>query len=135
MTCHQKYLSLKTSQKRELVDLTERIGAVLSASGLRRGIISVFTKHSTAGLLVTENESGLKSDFLEVLGQLDNTDYAHNKIDDNAAAHLISGLVSPSLTVPFAEGKLALGTWQSLFLVEADGPRPEREISVTLIGE
>lgn len=100
------------------------------------GICTVFVRHTTAGVVVNENEHRLLSDiegFLEEVVPGDGG-YHHDTIDDNADAHLRSILLGESVTVPVSAGKLALGTWQSVLFVESDGPRP-REVEVVTVTE
>lgn len=112
-------------------DVTDRVAAALPDDA--DGVCTVFVPHTTAGVTVNEAETGLLDDVTATLADLvpDDGDYAHDRIDDNAAAHLRSTLVGSSATVPVADGALALGTWQSILLVESDGPRTRR-VTVTV---
>jgi secondary thiamine-phosphate synthase enzyme len=99
--------------------------------------VNIFTKHSTSAICVNENESGLLNDFEKVLNDMvkENDNYKHDFIDNNAASHIRAFLLGSSETVPIVDGRLDLGTWQSIFFVELDGPRRGRTIDLTFIGE
>ncbi|HDI72542.1 MAG TPA: YjbQ family protein, partial [Candidatus Altiarchaeales archaeon] len=93
----------------------------------------IFTEHTTSGLTINENESGLISDMENILKKLVPEDrYEHDRIDNNADSHLRSLLLEHSLLLPVSDKKLQLGTWQRVFFVELDGPR-SRNISVRVI--
>jgi secondary thiamine-phosphate synthase enzyme len=98
--------------------------------------INVFSRHSTSGVVINENEKGLVEDFKDALESLVPQDkqYRHNRIDNNADAHIRSFIMGSSETLPVENGKLSLGTWQSVFFVELDGPR-SRKVTLTFIGE
>ncbi len=120
---------VKTKKRRELVDITPHVKEAIKKSGARDGLVLVFTPHSTAGVLITENESGLKKDILEVFQSItEGFDFSHDRIDDNASAHILSALTGQGRVFPLEEGVLQLGTWQQIFLVELDGPRERRVI-------
>ena len=99
--------------------------------------MNIFTKHSTSAICVNENEKGLLNDFEKVLKDIvkENDNYEHDFIDNNAASHIRAFLLGSSETVPIVDGRLDLGTWQSIFFVELDGPRRGRTIDLTFMGE
>lgn len=114
-------ITLKTHKETEFVDITHKINEIIDFSS---GTVLIFTKHTTTGLTVNENEAGLVSDmekFLENLVPAGN--YLHNRIDNNAQSHIRSLFLEHSLVLPVKNRKVELGTWQSVFLVELDGPR------------
>ncbi|MBN2478588.1 YjbQ family protein [Candidatus Micrarchaeota archaeon] len=118
-----KTISIKTSKKIEVLDITEKIA---DNAGECRAVL-VFAPHATAALAINEYEPNIKSDYeLAYQGIVPKEDYAHNKIDDNAEAHILSSILSPSLIIPVENKKLVLGTWQSILFVELDGPRTRR---------
>ncbi len=129
-------LPLKTRERLELINITGLIEKVVEESNFDEGIALVFIPHTTAGLLINEAESGLLDDFKTLLKTMVRweADFKHNRIDSNAPSHLVGGLLSPSLSIPFYERRLSLGTWQSIFFVELDGPR-NRQFKVVLYGE
>lgn len=128
---------MATAAARELVEITERVQAVVRVSGVRSGICHVFVAGATAAVVVHEGDDpALKEDLIELLDRLiPEGKWRHDRIDDNGAAHLRSAWLSPSETLPVREGGLALGTWQRLFLCEFDGPRTSRPVHVTVVGE
>ena len=122
-----KEILIQTEQKIELIDITDLVEQNLS---LKSGAVLLFLPHATAGFLINENEEGLKRDFEKLFSYLKNlAPFEHNKIDNNAEAHLMSGILKPFLILPVQSQKLVLGCWQRIFLVELDGPR-ERKILV-----
>lgn len=132
----QTSVEISTGSRVELVDITEHIERALRESGLRRGVLHIYVPHTTAALLVNENESGLLSDLSREVRKLVDwqAEYSHNRIDNNAPAHLSAALLGPSLSLPVADSRLLIGTWQSIFFVEFDGPR-NRWTTITVIGE
>lgn len=127
-------MQIKTSKRIELIDITERVRKELSETGVQNGICVISTKHTTTSIIINENESGLVSDILALLETLvpAHAGYAHDQIDNNADAHLKAVLLGSSETLPVINGSLQLGTWQSIFLAEMDGPRT-REVTITVI--
>ncbi len=91
----------------------------------------VFTPHATAAIVLNEFEPNIKSDYEEFFSRIAKGNWRHNAIDNNAEAHLLSALISPSIVIPVKNGKLVLGTWQSIMLVELDGPRTRRVVVTT----
>ena len=130
----QKSLKLNTSKNFEIIDITSAINDLID---IDNGIISIFSRHSTTAIVVNENESSLLSDFEFMLENLvqDKFTYEHDRIDNNARSHLKSFLLSSSECLPIRNSRLDLGTWQSVFFVELDGPRSNRTLSLTIIGE
>lgn len=119
--------SVKTSARFEMIDITGRVNAVLRESGVKNGVCYVFVPHTTAA--VTINENADPSVPRDILAELDkviplNDNYRH--MEGNAAAHIKASLVGNSETVFIEGGSLVLGTWQSLFFCEFDGPRTRR---------
>ena len=129
-------IEIGTGQSTELIDITGKVKEIVkSKSGdVDSGICVVFTKHTTSGIIINENETGLKSDILALLNELipKGKGYLHDRIDDNAHSHLRSVVLGSSVTIPIEKGGLALGTWQSIFFVECDGPR-RRDVYVKVI--
>ena len=129
-----KKLILNSSRNFEIIDITSMINDEID---IKSGIVNIFSKHSTSAIVVNENESGLLNDLELVLGDLvsDKYSWQHDRIDNNAKSHLKSFLLSSSETIPISNGKLDLGTWQSVFFVELDGPRKNRTVNLTFIGD
>jgi secondary thiamine-phosphate synthase enzyme len=127
-------IAVSTKESTELIDITREVQALVSQNHVESGICVVSTQHTTTGIIINENEAGLKSDILNLLDRLvpRGKGYLHDRIDHNAHAHLRAMLLGSSVTVPIEHGSLALGTWQSIFLVECDGPR-RREVAVSVL--
>ncbi|USZ67787.1 secondary thiamine-phosphate synthase enzyme YjbQ [Halorussus salilacus] len=122
---------VETDDRVAVVDVTDRVADEVPADA--SGVCTVFVPHTTAGVVVNEAESGLLTDLeahLERVAPSDR-DYRHDRIDDNAAAHLRAVALGESVSVPVEGGDLALGTWQSVLFVDCDGPRTRRvEVAV-----
>ena len=133
MTFQSDFLKIKTTKNFEIIDITSQINDLID---IEEGIISIFSKHSTSAIVVNENESGLLNDFKLVMEDIisDKYSYQHDLIDNNARSHLKSFLLSSSECLPVKNMKLDLGTWQSVFFVELDGPRHERTVTLTMVG-
>jgi secondary thiamine-phosphate synthase enzyme len=127
---------IKTDAKTEIIDITNQINYIVGKSGAKIGIVNIYSRHSTSGVVVNENEPGLVEDFTEALETLIKTEhsYKHNQIDNNADSHIRSFFIGNSVTIPIDNGNIDLGTWQSIFFVELDGPRT-RKVTVTVIGD
>ncbi len=129
-----KTVVVSTSLPIELVDITAQVQDIVTEAGVVDGICSVFLRHTTASLLINENEPGLLEDIVAVVGELfPQRAYHHDRVDNNARAHLVAALMGGSLAIPIADGKLVLGTWQSIFFLELDGPRPRRTVAVAVL--
>ena len=125
-----------TKQKEQLIDITQDVGDIVKESGVKNGICVVFALHATAGIIINENaDPNICLDFLKALDKAipKRAGYLHDKIDGNAAAHIKSAIVGPSETILVKNGKLQVGTWQSLMFCEFDGPRSGRKIMVEII--
>ncbi len=129
----QQTLTVTTSKRLELIDITRQVASVVAASKVREGLCTLFARHATAALIINENaDPGFRQDVLSLLDKLiPEGVWEHDKVDDNGAAHLKATLLGPSQVIPVKDGRLLLGTWQGITLVELDGPRT-REIIVDL---
>ena len=137
MTAHTEYLVFNTRARHELVNITERVAAIVEQSAIREGMCLVSAMHITAGIWVNDEEDGLKTDFLEWLEQLAPTrpDYRHHRTgEDNADAHLKRTLVHHQVILPVTDGRLDLGPWEQVFYAEFDGRRKKRVV-VKVLGE
>src|SRR3982750_3898782 len=127
-------LSIRSSEREEMIDITSPVEDTLGRSGQAEGICVLFTQHTTCGLTINENaDPDVKSDMLGFLRKLIPQyyeDFRH--FEHNSDAHIKSSLVGCSATVPIAGGKLLLGRWQGIYLCEFDGPR-ERKVIVTTV--
>ena len=129
-----KKIILNTNKNFEVIDITSKINQEID---IESGIVNIFSKHSTSAIVVNENESGLLADLELMLSDLvsDKYSWQHDRIDNNAKSHLKSFLLSSSETIPISNGKLDLGTWQSVFFIELDGPRKNRTVNLTFISD
>jgi len=132
-------ISLGTHGRTEIIDITEEVAGKLARSKMTSGTVTLFLAGSTAGLTTIEYEPGLVVDFQALWKRLapDDIPYAHNERwgDGNGYAHIRASLLGPSLTIPFAEGRLMLGTWQQIVLVDFDNRARQRQIMLQFIGE
>lgn len=129
-----KKIILNSNKNFEIIDITSKINEKID---INEGIVNIFSKHSTSAIAVNENESGLLEDLELMLKDLvsDKYSWQHDLIDNNAKSHLKSFLLSSSETIPISNGKLDLGTWQSVFFIELDGPRKDRIVNLTFIND
>jgi len=136
---YQQQIVVRTKGHGEMHDLTEQVAAIVSSSGIRTGTVNVFNVGSTAAVGTIEFESGLQQDLPAILDKLipPSRSYGHEQAwhDGNGHSHLQATLLGPSLTVPIAEGKLVLGTWQQIFHLECDVRGRQRTIVVTVLGD
>jgi secondary thiamine-phosphate synthase enzyme len=139
MTTRRIEVPLGTRRKTEVVNVTDAVREACGKIGVSEGILLVSIRHTTCALILNEDEAGLRQDFERLGGTLLNPfrghdGYRHDRIDDNAQAHLTSILLGHSILLPLSRGSPILGTWQSLLLVEMDGPR-SRTLDVTVVGD
>jgi len=128
---------IDTRQKREAIDITERVRAIVRRGGIERGLCHVMVLHATAAIVVNENDDpNIGVDLVTALDRAipEHAGWLHDRIDDNAQAHILASILGPSELVPVENGVLCLGGWQGLMLVELDGPRQARRVKVTLLG-
>jgi secondary thiamine-phosphate synthase enzyme len=137
MVVVSKVLTLSSSERRQLIDITDEVIRFVSDSEITNGICLISVPHATAAVIANENERGLVHDLLARIEGLfpQSSRYAHNAIDDNADAHIASAFLGHARTFPIINRKLVRGTWQSIFVVELDGPRSRREVDLQVIGE
>ena len=132
-------ISLKTRGEVDMVDITAKVVDAVENERIENGIATIFVPGSTAAVTTIEYEPGLLTDFPSMLEKMAprNAVYEHEKRwhDGNGHSHVRASLIGPSLTVPIKDGKLTLGTWQQLVLVELDTRSRSRELIVQIIGE
>ncbi len=132
-------LHLETEGDCDIVDISSRVGRAVRSSGLKSGIVTIFCPGSTGGLSTIEYESGAVHDFERALDKVAPPDgeYRHHLRwgDDNGHSHVRSALIGPSLTVPFVEGTLTLGTWQQIVFLDFDTRPRSRRLVLQIIGE
>ena len=136
---YQRNLKVSTSGHGDMHDITDMVGQIVSASGMKTGTAHIFNVGSTGAIGVIEFEPGLERDLPELLDRLipPSRNYGHEQAwhDGNGHSHLQATLLGPSVTVPVSDGKLVLGTWQQIFHLECDVKSRQRKLMVTLIGE
>ena len=126
-------LKVSTKYRKHVVDLTDVVNSEIKKAKMQEGLCALFVTHTTAALTTGEVGEGTEEDLLEVVEQMIpriNFQHAHNP--SHAWSHMASSILGPSLTVPISGNSLVLGTWQSVLLVELDGPR-QRELHMRLI--
>ncbi|MDP3732011.1 MAG: secondary thiamine-phosphate synthase enzyme YjbQ [Candidatus Omnitrophota bacterium] len=126
-------ISVKTNSRIELIDITNRVQAVVSKNKVKDGVCFVFCPHTTAGLTINENaDPSVREDIINTLNKLvpENASYAHS--EGNSDSHIKSSLLGSALTIFIADGQLLFGTWQGIFFCESDGPR-SREVWIKFL--
>ena len=144
--CRHSRIAVETRQPTEFIDVTDRIDAIVSATGIRDGLVNIHTLHTTTAIVVNEHEPLLLTDLAALLARLapGHGFYRHDDLDArtvnlapgeraNGHAHCRALLLGSSVLLNLAGGRLQLGRWQRIFLVELDGPR-SREVSVQILG-
>jgi secondary thiamine-phosphate synthase enzyme len=122
-------IKIKTVLKRQIIDINDLVESGLTGSGL----VNVFVKHTTAAITAADLDPGTDQDYLDALDAMTpNKQWGHPHDPGHFPDHLWSSIIGPSLSVPYRDGKLQLGTWQRIILIELDGPR-ERQVELTLI--
>jgi secondary thiamine-phosphate synthase enzyme len=134
------YMQISMNGDSHIENLTQRLQRTLSESGLQGGILTLFVKHTTASVMIIEDEPGIRSDTRTFWNQAipANPQWEHNTRnpgEDNGHSHLRGQLQGPSLSIPFEKGILTLGTWQQLVLIDFDTRPRTRELVVQLLGE
>jgi secondary thiamine-phosphate synthase enzyme len=132
-------ISLNTKGNEDFVNITNQLVKLCDSSGLENGIITVFISGSTAGITTSEYEPGLIRDLKEFYDKMapTNVNYHHDETwgDANGFSHVRATLTGPSMVIPFEKGKLLLGTWQQVVLMEFDNRPRQRDIVVQIMGE
>ncbi len=133
-----RHLDFETRSK-DVIDITDKAAKAVEESGLSSGIAVLFIPGATGALTTIEHEPGLVQDLEDAMERLAprNIEYAHNERwhDGNGHSHIRASLIGPSITVPFLEGRLMLGTWQQIVFLELDNRPRRRRIIVQIIGE
>jgi secondary thiamine-phosphate synthase enzyme len=137
MAVHGGMLRMDTPGNGHIVDITAGVASVIRTTGVERGVVTVFATGSTAAITTMEYEPGGVSDLQALLDRLipSQADYEHNRLnhDTNAHAHLRAAVIGPSETVPLVDGRLALGTWQQLVLIDFDDRPRTRTVTVQVL--
>ena len=133
----QEIITISTTKKQELIDVTDEVNSIVKKSNVKEGLCNIFAMHATAAIIINENaDPNICLDTLDFLNKLIQEGvWRHDSLDGNAASHIKSTILGPSETIPIKNNELKLGTWQSPMLVELDGPRSNRKIAITIIGD
>jgi secondary thiamine-phosphate synthase enzyme len=139
MPIHTAKLNLNSKGNADIHDITDQVAGALSSSGIENGILTVFTPSATSALTTIEYESGCLADLRRLFDEIvdPNRAYAHNARwgDGNGHSHVRAALLGASLTVPFVQGRLTLGTWQQIIFVDFDNRPRSRQLVLQMIGE
>ena len=131
----RKNLSVMTSRREELVDITAQVQETVTLSGIENGLVVLYVQGATAALMIQENwDESIQTDVVNLLQKLiPRGVWLHDQQDGNGDSHLKAGLVGPSESIPVIDGRLGLSRWQNIFLCEFDGPRSKRVVVCTII--
>ncbi len=131
-----RQISVRTRERNHWVDITDEVRKAVAESGISQGVVTVASLHTTAGLTINENaDPDVQRDFFWKLGKLiPEHESGYHHAEGNSDSHLKASLVGLSVQVPVHAASLVLGTWQSIYFCEFDGPR-SRRVSITIIGE
>jgi len=131
----RKIISVKTSRREELVDITHQVQETVTLSKAENGLMVLYVQGATAAMMIQENwDESVQTDVVNLLRKLiPRGVWLHDQQDGNGDAHLKAGLVGPSESIPIIDGRLGLSRWQNVFLCEFDGPRSERQVVCTII--
>jgi len=139
MEIHTNTLNLNSKGDADILDISGQVAGVLAESGMKNGIVTVFTPSATSALTTIEFESGCLADLRRLFDEIvdPNQPYAHNARwgDGNGHSHVRAALLGASLTVPFVQGRLTLGTWQQIIFVDFDNRPRRRQLVVQVMGE
>jgi secondary thiamine-phosphate synthase enzyme len=132
-------ISLSTQGNTDVLDITDEVARSILQSDLKNGTVTIFCPSATSALTTIEYESGAVSDLLRLFHEIlpQNREYAHNERwhDGNGHSHVRAALLGPSLTIPFVDGKLTLGTWQQIIYVDFDNRPRQRKLILQMVGE
>jgi len=133
------FLNVKSGPDMDIIDITGKVADAVAASGLKDGVVSVFVPGSTGSVSTMEYEPNLKQDIVRAIERIapSGMEYEHHKTwgDRNGKSHVRATLLGPGTVVPFKDGKLMLGTWQQIVLMDFDVPARSREVVVQIVGE
>lgn len=139
MTVITKTVSFSTRGNTDIIDITDKVSKALSETKLKNGIVNISVVGSTAGITTCENEAGLISDLKKIIEELvpEHKGYLHDRgwSGGNAHSHLRASLFGSSLTLPFIDGDLSLGTWQQIIFIDFDNRARQRRIILQFLGE
>ncbi len=135
-----EHLQIKTRGNSQVINITDAVAGALAGSGLTSGVITLFNVGSTAGLTTTEYEPGLvnhdlKAAFERIAPEGGRYEHEETWHDDNGHSHVRASLLGPSLSVPFVDGQMALGTWQQIILIDFDTRSRTRTVVCQIMGD
>jgi len=142
MNFYSQDLKISTRKRIEILDITEEVYRVVRKSRIKNGLVNLWVPHSTAAIAVNEHDTDLWEDVVNVLQKIAplKGDYQHNAKygwsirEQNAHAHILNCLIKPGVSIPLENGRMLLGTWQSILFIEMDGSR-SRRVHVQIMGE
>lgn len=125
-------LNIKTTKTKEVIDITEEVNNLIKKSGKENGLINIFVAHTTAAITTADlDPGGTDQDYLDALNKIvPDLNYRHPHDPSHMPDHILSSMIGTSITLPFENSKLLLGTWQKVVLIEFNGPK-DRKIIVT----
>jgi secondary thiamine-phosphate synthase enzyme len=136
---HSETISLSTKGFSDIIDITDRVDSVIKHSKVEKGLVTVICPGSTGAVTTIEYESGVLRDLQKAIEKIapSNIPYEHDKRwgDGNGFSHVRAALMKPSLTIPLIKGRLTLGTWQQIVLIDFDNRKRQREIVIHIMGE
>ncbi|MDD9302888.1 MAG: YjbQ family protein [Desulfobacter sp.] len=125
--------SVKTQARTQMIDVTSQVQEAVTASGIKQGLVHVYSMHTTGAVTINENaDPAVEKDILSCINKVIPWDDNFSHMEGNSAAHIKVSLFGPSETIPLDRGQLVLGTWQGIFFCEFDGPR-QRKVNVTIL--
>jgi secondary thiamine-phosphate synthase enzyme len=139
MICFTDYITVNSTRDVEFIDITDDIARLVKSSGIRDGVVTLFTQHTTTALKINEKCGRLQEDMVEMMEKIAprKGNYRHNikTVDgrENGHSHLRSLFLNTSEQIPLKGGELLLGNWQRIFFIELDGPRGERRVLVSVV--
>ena len=133
----REVIHLRSDSREALLDITPQVRRVVAASGIDNGLVSIYAQGATAAIMIQENwDDSVQRDVVDLLRKLiPRGVWLHDAQDGNGDAHLKSGLVGPSETLPLVDGELGLSRWQNIFFCEFDGPRRDRRVVCSVIAD
>jgi secondary thiamine-phosphate synthase enzyme len=128
-------ISIKTDARTQMVDITEKVKEAVKNSGIRNGLVHIFSMHTTGAVTINENaDPAVETDILNTINKIVPWDDNFRHMEGNSAAHIKVSLFGPSELVPLENGNLVLGTWQGIYFCEFDGPRTRR-VNIQVTGQ
>jgi len=142
MNFYSQELRISTRKRMEILDITEDVHRIVMKSGIKNGLVNLWVPHATAAIAVNEHDTDLWEDIMNILQKIAplKGDYRHNAKyrwsvgEQNAHAHILNCLIKPGVSIPLENGRMHLGTWQSILFIEMDGSR-SRRVHVQVMGE